>query len=153
MGAALWLGLKFFDKALAGSFEAQLSAVTALVVGGLLSFVLLAWLFSVVSRCGLNNLLRHRIRRVTFVMHNVMAADDVKQAEELSARNRIATDPHLRAVQERLAACSYKMAHPDSGRLVPACVQHAIFDEVINRRSIAELNIRKKQSRVKSHAT
>jgi hypothetical protein len=34
----------------------------------------------------------------------------------------------VRAAQERLAACSYAMAHPDQDRLVPACVQHAVLD-------------------------
>ena len=29
---------------------------------------------------------------------------------------------------QRLRACSYAMAHPDDGRLVPACVQHSVLD-------------------------
>lgn len=101
--------------------------------------VFLLWLVSLMRRCGFKNLLRHRVRRITFVMHRFMAANDVKKAVALSTQSQIATDPHIRAVQERLAACSYKMAHPDSGKLVPACVQHVIYDEVTNRQSIAEL--------------
>ncbi len=34
----------------------------------------------------------------------------------------------LRATQERLQACSYAMAHPETGELVPACVQHGVLD-------------------------
>jgi len=34
----------------------------------------------------------------------------------------------VRATQERLQACSYAMAHPASGRLVPACAQHSLLD-------------------------
>jgi hypothetical protein len=40
----------------------------------------------------------------------------------------VAEDPEVRAAQERLAACSYSMAHPETGALVPACVQHAVLD-------------------------
>ena len=34
----------------------------------------------------------------------------------------------IRATQERLQACSYAMAHPEDGTLVPACAQHAVLD-------------------------
>jgi hypothetical protein len=37
-----------------------------------------------------------------------------------------------------LEACSYAMAHPESGELVPACVQHSVLDPQENRR-LAEL--------------
>ena len=40
---------------------------------------------------------------------------------------------------ERLQACSYAMAHPDDGRVVPACVQHAILDREENRRLLTML--------------
>jgi hypothetical protein len=40
----------------------------------------------------------------------------------------VAADPAVRAVQERLSACSYAMAHPESGTLVPACAQHSVLD-------------------------
>jgi len=42
------------------------------------------------------------------------------------------TDPRLRATQERLQACSYAMAHPETGELVPACVQHGVLDQQEN---------------------
>lgn len=43
-----------------------------------------------------------------------------------------ASDADVRAVQERLAACSYHMAHPETGELVPACVQHSVLDPAEN---------------------
>ena len=33
---------------------------------------------------------------------------------------------------ERLQACAYSMPHPGTGRMVPACVQHAVFDPIEN---------------------
>ena len=45
----------------------------------------------------------------------------------------------MREAQERLQACSYHMAHPETGRLVPACAQHAVFDPEENRRLAALL--------------
>ena len=47
--------------------------------------------------------------------------------ERCSAGSR-PTDPRLRATQERLAACTYSMAHPETGELVPACAQHSVLD-------------------------
>lgn len=35
-------------------------------------------------------------------------------------------------------ACSYAMAHPESGKVVPACVQHGVLDPEENR-LLAEL--------------
>jgi hypothetical protein len=48
------------------------------------------------------------------------------------------------ATQERLAACHYAMAHPETGELVPACVQHCVLDPVENvelRRLLPIVNI------------
>ena len=70
----------------------------------------------------------------TFVMHSFMHADDVKPAWELLQRGETATDPEVRATQERLRACSYAMAHPESDELVPACAQHSVLDPVENLR-------------------
>lgn len=41
-------------------------------------------------------------------------------------------DPGVRAAQERLSACSYGMAHPEDGRIVPACAQHAVLGPAEN---------------------
>jgi hypothetical protein len=72
-------------------------------------------------------------RALTFVMHNFMDAAEVRPAWEMLQRGETASDPEVRAVQERLQACSYAMAHPESGTLVPACAQHGVLDPEENR--------------------
>lgn len=69
---------------------------------------------------------------MTFVVHAFMDAAIVRPAWEAMERGEIADEPEVRAAQERLQACSYAMAHPDTGRLVPACVQHSVLDPVEN---------------------
>ncbi len=91
------------------------------------------WLTRVARRAGLRRLLTHRIRPVSYVMHQFMDAADVKPAWELMQRGQASTDPRIRATQERLAACHYAMAHPEDGTLVPACVQHCVLDPAENR--------------------
>lgn len=87
------------------------------------------WAVRTVRRVGPVALLRaHRVRPVTFVMHQFMDADVVAPAWELTRAGRTSEDPAVRATQERLAACHYAMAHPEDGSLVPACVQHALLD-------------------------
>lgn len=83
---------------------------------------------------GVRAVLRDRPRAVTYVMHAFMDARDVKPAWELLQRGEVAADPAVRATQERLQACSYAMAHPESGALVPACAQHAVLDPLENLR-------------------
>jgi len=65
-------------------------------------------------------------------VHQFMDATDVAPAWELMKRGEKATDPQILAAQERLASCHYAMAHPESGELVPACVQHCVLDPVEN---------------------
>jgi hypothetical protein len=67
-------------------------------------------------------------------MHSFMHEADVRPAWEMLRRGEVADDPILRATQERLQACSYAMAHPELDLLVPACVQHAVYDPEENRR-------------------
>jgi hypothetical protein len=74
-------------------------------------------------------------------MHAVMDARDVEPARELLQRGEVAADPQVRATQERLQACSYAMAHPDSGTLVPACAQHAVLDPLENLRLAESLRV------------
>jgi hypothetical protein len=71
---------------------------------------------------------RDGFRALTYVMHSFMDARHVKPAWELLELGQVADDPAVREAQERLQACSYAMAHPDEGRLVPACVQHSVLD-------------------------
>ena len=86
------------------------------------------WAGRLIRRAGVRALLRHGARPLTFVMHSFMDAADVRPAWELLQRGKPSDDPRIRATQERLAACSYAMAHPETGELVPACVQHAVLD-------------------------
>lgn len=75
-----------------------------------------------------------RVSAMTFVVHSFMDAAVVAPAWELMQAGQVAEDPGVRATQERLAACVYTMAHPDTGRLVPACAQHSVLDPTENRR-------------------
>ncbi len=90
------------------------------------------WLARRVRHIGPPRLVRGGIRPVTFVMHSFMDAADVAPAWAATQRGETCTEPRLRETQERLAACSYAMAHPDTGELVPACVQHSVLDPVEN---------------------
>jgi len=92
-----------------------------LAVGG-------GWLVRFTRRVGPARLVAGKPRALTFVVHAFMDAEVVAPAWDALARGETATDPEVRAAQERLQACSYAMAHPDDGRLVPACVQHAVLD-------------------------
>ena len=92
-----------------------------------------AWLGRAVRRVGVRRLLASpRVRPVTFVMHQFMDGADVAAAWELMQRGATSDDPRLRETQERLSACHYAMAHPESGTLVPACVQHGVLDPAEN---------------------
>jgi hypothetical protein len=57
-----------------------------------------------------------------------MDAAEVRPAWDLTQAGVISDDPQVRATQERLQACVYTMAHPDSDLLVPACAQHSVLD-------------------------
>jgi hypothetical protein len=92
------------------------------------------WLARTVRRAGLRRLLTHRVRPVSYVMHQFMDAADVTPAWELMRRGQSSDDSRIRATQERLAACHYAMAHPEDGTLVPACVQHGVLDPAENAR-------------------
>jgi hypothetical protein len=81
---------------------------------------------------------RDRPKAVTYVMHAFMDARDVRPAWELLQRGESSADPKIRETQERLMACSYAMAHPETGTLVPACAQHSVLDPLENLR-LAEL--------------
>ncbi|MEC5182191.1 hypothetical protein [Arthrobacter sp. CG_A4] len=76
--------------------------------------------------------LRRRLSFKTFVVHNFMDAADVGPAWALMERGETSDDPKIRESQERLGACMYAMSHPETGRLVPACVQHSTLDAAEN---------------------
>lgn len=91
------------------------------------------WAARRLRQIGPRRLLRHpRVRPVAFVMHSFMDAADVAPAWAAMQRGEISTEPRLRATQERLSACFYAMAHPETGQLVPACVQHSVLDPIEN---------------------
>ena len=77
---------------------------------------------------------RRRVRPLTFVVHSFMDAAVVAPAWEATLSGRRAADPLVREAQDRLAGCFYVMAHPETGELVPACVQHSVLDPEQNRR-------------------
>ena len=81
---------------------------------------------------GPSALLRNKVRPMTFVMHTFMDAADVTPAWELLQAGVMSDDPTIRGTQERLQACVYAMAHPESDMLVPACAQHSVLDPIEN---------------------
>jgi len=92
-----------------------------------------AWLRRLVRRSGgLRRVLSAwrggRVTPMTYVVHNFMDAADVAPAWRLLQEDQVAEDAAVRATQERLLACTYAMAHPETGELVPACVQHSVLD-------------------------
>lgn len=81
---------------------------------------------------GIGRIARHRPRAVTLVMHSFIDAELVRPAWQANESGEISDDPAVRAAQERLQGCTYGMSHPEDGRMVPACVQHAVLDPAEN---------------------
>ncbi len=102
------------------------------------------WVIRFLRRAGALNLLRSGARPLTFVVHSFIDAEHAVPAWEAIKRGETATAPEVLAAQERLLACSYSMAHPESDELVPACVQHAALDPQQNARLVRELPIERK---------
>ncbi len=72
-------------------------------------------------------------RAMTYVMHSFMDASTVRPAWEAMERGESThADPEVQATIERLRSCSYAMAHPGDGRIVPACAQHSVLDPLEN---------------------
>ena len=99
----------------------------------------LSWTRRFVRRAGGLLAFRHGVHPVTFVMHSFMDARDVAPAWALLQRGTMSDEPRIRATQERLQACIYHMAHPESDELVPACVQHSVLDQGENRELVTML--------------
>ena len=106
-----------------------------------LLFFAVAWCARVVRRAGgLWAIMSRGVRPVTVVMHRFMDAEDVKSAWALMQDGvdpddeavKDAGGERVRETMQRLAACSYGMAHPDSDLVVPACVQHSVYDPDTN---------------------
>jgi hypothetical protein len=114
----------------------------------------LGWLRRTVHRIGGPlQLMRHRVVPMTFVMHRFMHAEDVAPAWAMLERGEMSDEPRLRETQERLQACSYAMAHPETGRVVPACVQHGVLDPEENRELIRLLPIPRRRQPSEAQTT
>jgi len=98
-----------------------------------LALIAAGWIRRFVRRAGGLRAVRSGMQPVTFVMHSFMDAAVVAPAWELLQRGETASDPAILAAQQRLQACTYAMAHPESSELVPACVQHSLLDPGENR--------------------
>jgi hypothetical protein len=105
----------------------------------------LGWALRFARRAGPVRLLTGRPRGLTFVVHAFMDADIVAAAWAALERGEIAGSAEIRAAQERLQACSYVMAHPDTDCVVPACVQHAVLDPLENQRLVQRLPLAPKR--------
>ena len=99
-----------------------------------------------VRRAGGVRALRSGVRPVTIVMHSFMDAAAVAPAWAMLQRGEVATDTELAAVQERLQACTYSMAHPETGQIVPACVQHSVLDPGENQELAVLLPLPKRRT-------
>ncbi len=102
-----------------------------------------AWAARLVKRLGGPlTVVREKPKAVTYVMHAFMDARNVRPAWELLQRGEVSEDPKIRETQERLEACSYAMAHPETGELVPACAQHSVLDPLENEQLARLLGVR-----------
>lgn len=104
----------------------------------------LGWGRRFVRRAGGLRRFRHGLRPVTFAMHSFIDAADVEHAWELLRRGERGDQPNIVAAQERLEACVYTMGHPETGELVPACVQHSLLDPDENRQLVELLPLRRR---------
>ncbi|CDF34341.1 unnamed protein product [Chondrus crispus] len=119
----------------------------------------LRWCLRIIARAGgLWPILHRGIRPLTIVMHRFMDAKDVSKAWDLMDDGVSSDDsrvdkagPRIRETMERLASCSYAMAQPDQGRVVPACVQHSVYDPVENK-ELARLLSRRDKSQSATQA-
>jgi len=143
---------RFFDTFSGMDFERP-PALTAIAVARVIARhpgvvpPAIGWAARFARRAGPLRLLRGSPRGMTFVVHAFMDADVVRPAWEALQRDEVASDPAVRAAQERLQACSYAMAHPDEDRLVPACVQHSVLDPQENAKLIRLLPLPEGSSR------
>jgi len=104
----------------------------------------LGWARRFVRRAGGIARFRRGVQPVTFVMHSFIDAEDVAPAWDLLQRGERSDEPRIVAAQERLEACVYTMGHPETGQLVPACVQHSVLDPGENRQLVELLPLRRR---------
>jgi len=107
-----------------------------------------SWAVRFVRRAGGLRAFRGGVHPLTIVMHSFIDARDVAPAWDLLRQGLVSDEPAIRAAQERLQACVYSMAHPDSDELVPACVQHSLLDPQENRQLVELLPVRRRPAKV-----
>jgi len=103
-----------------------------------------SWAVRFIRRSGGLRAFRNGARPITMVMHSFIDARDVAPAWDLLRQGVVSEEPAIRAAQERLDACVYSMAHPDSDEVVPACVQHSLLDPHENRQLVELLPVRRR---------
>ncbi len=69
-----------------------------------------------------------RIQPTTFVLHRFMDATATAAAWAHLEHGTPIDEPAVVEAVERLQACAYSMPHPETGQMVPACVQHGVLD-------------------------
>lgn len=86
------------------------------------------WARRFVARAGGLGPAWRNVHPTTFVMHRFMDAADVSAAWQHMDAGTTPTEQRLVDTTERLQACVYSMPHPETGQMVPACVQHSVLD-------------------------
>lgn len=139
---------KFRDKVIMRNFGNLVLKPHELVLKILRFAVFRFWLLPAVAAwagrfCkragGVGAVVRHRVWTITFVMHRFMDAENVQKAWDMMESGITADDPRkadageqVQETIERLSACSYGMGQVGQDRVVPACVQHSIYDPAEN---------------------
>jgi hypothetical protein len=100
---------------------------------------LAGWARRFVQRAGGVNAAWRDVRPTTFVMHRFMDGADVAAAWSAMQSANAVSEPRLVETTERLQACAYSMPHPETGTMVPACVQHAVHDPLENAQLVTVL--------------
>jgi hypothetical protein len=139
--------VKHFGNVVLRPHELALKAARFVVFRFWLIPYFATWAARFVRRAGgVRRLLTHRARLLTFVMHRFMNADNVQRAWALMEDGVTADSPRVgeqgeqvKETIERLSACSYGMGQVGEGRIVPACVQHSVYDPVENAALKGEL--------------
>lgn len=70
------------------------------------------------------------VQPTTFVLHRFMDAAATAAAWDHMEHGTPVDEPAVVEAVERLRACAYSMPHPETGQMVPACVQHGVLDPV-----------------------
>lgn len=141
--------MKHFGNLVLRPIELRLKVLRFAVTRFWLLPLILLWAMRFVARAGgFLAVVRHGVRPITFVMHRFMDAENVSKAWSAMEAGMTADDPRVESLEprvretvERLSACSYGMAQVSQGRIVPACVQHSVYDPVENAALKDELKL------------